>query len=204
MMLALHKNIYMPVGVLIVNWNDVERQIHNLMQTTTRLDKEVTNVVFTNLNNKDRMEVLKSTLPLLYEDSDRSLLETFINHTGICAQNRNLLAHIHFMALHGDEKMIGFKTRNKDKTSSMYQFSVEELQNAADSTMETAIFGRDLHRWLSAKKNDDGSRFMEIDRSNNALLKLIIPKPPRKFPVRRPLEPPQPTLLSPLPRIDQT
>jgi len=96
--------------------------------------------------------------------------------------------------------MFAEKVVRRGKSRSIYKFSLESLQVAADETMNTFLFGRNLKFWLGAQTHDEENENIRYQvNMNPVLVKQVPDEKKRTHTIRRPVIPSRPSALSPLP-----
>jgi len=132
------------LGVIAANYNELEGEFYNLFWVTSeRFD--VAKLVFSKLNNAERMEVALKTCerePKQMQEHYRSFISAF----GICNENRNLLMHSRAHNASSRELPVSHLTLAKPmkKTPDQNNFinlDVDELRNVADDMAAYADFG---------------------------------------------------------------
>ena len=194
---ASRDHIY-AIGVLIANWNDLEEQFIWLLWELIDSPRAAESLT-SSLNNSERFELLKSLAFDKIEEEDRDLINQAVSYTSICNQNRNIVAHASFSTVEFEKQMFATKRKSgKGTEKSHYRFSVDELRQAADQTMEVFQLTRDIRRWLKARptKNKNVRRF---NIRNQLALIANLKAPSHSFEIKRPVLPEKPKTLIPLP-----
>ena len=152
---ASHNHIY-AIGVLIANWNDLEQQFIWLLWELIDSPHAAESLTSA-LHNSDRFKLLKSLAFDKIEDSDdRKLIDEVVSFTSICNHNRNIIAHASYSTVEFEKQMLATKLKSgKGTERSHYRFSLDELRQAADQTMEVFQLTRKMRRWLKSIPTED-------------------------------------------------
>jgi len=184
------------IGTLITQWNMVEWTIEGLFSKVLGTSESASLLIFNSLHNSARFDLLRDAAETMDDPYNSGCLKAFVNHCSICNANRNVITHSKYFNSADKAEIIGMKNRDKDNSINIYAFSLDSLRQAADETYRTHSFGSDLSRWLVTTdeiSTDIRSYFFE---GLEGYLK------PRIVKVKRPLIPPQPKTLNPLPLED--
>ncbi|MFK4505434.1 hypothetical protein LPJ38_34760 [Bradyrhizobium daqingense] len=184
------------MGVIAANYNELEGQFYRLFFLNMH-KFEVGKLVFSKLNNAERMEVaLKAaeTEPLAFGE----LFEHFISGYGIATENRNILMHSKAHNAWPKEADLSHLTLAKASKKSPDQnnfisLDISELRNIANDIDQLTNFGFRLFMWRVALPTggliiwDDGEQYRPSLPDK--------PAPPRRLVLGD-----QPTMASTLPR----
>lgn len=187
------------IGVLIANWNNLEEQFVWLLWELIDSPYAAESLT-SSLNNSDRFELLKSlAFDKIEEEEDRSLINQLVSYTSICNQNRNIVAHASFSTVDFEKQMIATKRKSgKGTERSHYRFSLDELRQAADQTMEVFQVTKDMRKWLKAKQTK-GKNLRTLTTRNQFGVGPNLTIRVHSFEIKRPVLPEKPKTLIPLP-----
>ncbi|TYL80326.1 hypothetical protein [Bradyrhizobium cytisi] len=141
------------LGVIAANYNDLEGQFYRLFYIT-QTHFEVGKLVFSKLNNAQRMEVARKvaeTQPLSF----RERYEHFISGYGTATDNRNILMHskahnASLSDLTSSHLTLAKPSKKTPDENNFISLDVAELRSVADDMAEFAMFGSQLFYWRIA------------------------------------------------------
>lgn len=186
------------LGVIAANYNELEGQFYRLFWATSqRFD--VAKLVFSKLNNADRMAVA-----LKVAESEPSQFRehyvAFIKGFGISHENRNILMHSRAHNAGARDVQVSHLTFAKPNKrapdeNNFISLDVAELRAVADDISAYADFGWALYFWRIAFVTGGTITFQDGETISPTLPE--IPAPPRKLALS-----PQPTSIDLPPQIE--
>jgi hypothetical protein len=187
------------LGVIAANYNELEGQFYRLFWITS--DRfEVAKLVFSKLNNAERMEValkVAENEPKQFKEHYRA----FIGGFGTSHENRNVLMHsrAHNAWPRNDTTLsrltLAKPSKKAPDENNFISLEVAELRDVADDMAAYADFGWELYFWRLAFFT--GGKITWPDGETVSPTLPEIPAPPRKLALS-----PQPTQVGTPPQIE--
>lgn len=146
------------VGVLVANWNEVERAYQCLIQYAFLGNVKLALRTFELLGNDQRMAFIRQECIPLATGEFAEHLNHFLACAGRCKENRNAIAHANFNYTADVSLLKIDRGRSKDGNSvPQYNFELSELRKIADEIHAVAEYG--IRIWMA----------LEILRTNHAV-----------------------------------
>ena len=142
------------LGVIAANYNELEGHFYQLFYATMG-KMDVGKLVFSKLNNAERMEIALKLSETDPSPTFRELFEYFISGYGVATENRNILMHSKaHNAWPFDISVVHLTLAKPSKKSpdenNFINLDLSELRTVADDMANFAMFGWSLFYWRSA------------------------------------------------------
>lgn len=130
------------VGVLVANWTTIEKVYSALFQFIFHGNFQPGMRAFELLGNSSRATLIREECFKVASPQFHKHIEYFLKCAAICKDNRNAVAHAHFVAPQNPAFAILDKGRSRDGNSiKFYRFTVSAIQEMADETHAVAMYG---------------------------------------------------------------
>ena len=194
---ASRDHIY-AIGVLIANWNDLERQIIWLLWELLDSPRSAESLTSA-LHNSERFELTKAlAFDKIEDEQDRDLINQCVSFASICNGNRNIIAHASYSTVEYEKEMFASKRKSgKGTERSHYKFSLDQLRMSADECIDVYRLINRTRRWLKSEPTKD-KNVRKFTMKNQLALAAKRDKP-HTLEVKRPELPAKPATLAPLP-----
>lgn len=141
------------LGVIAANYNDLEGHFYRLFYIT-QPQFEVGKLVFSKLNNANRMEVARKVAETQPQEF-RERYEHFLSGYGTATDNRNILMHsrAHNASLSditASHLTLAKSSKKAPDENNFVSLDLPELRSIADEMAEFAMFGWRLYYWRIA------------------------------------------------------
>src|ERR1700719_257483 len=140
------------IGVLIATWNLVENCYQAFIQQIFQSNIKSAIRTFQILNNDQGVRLIRDELITVLPETEADCVEHFLKMANICYQNRNVFGHATSHGTAENDKLRISKGTGKDNIGAQYLFSIDYLQEMADSTHETFMFG--INVWGTIQVRD--------------------------------------------------
>lgn len=133
------------VGVLIANWAEVEQSYQTLFQFMFSGQFNLGIRTFELLGNDGRAALIREECTAQAQPQFEDHLSHFLKCAAICKENRNAIAHAHFLPSQDPEFVVLDKGRDRAASQmKFYRFTVEAIRAMADETYVVAHYGREI------------------------------------------------------------
>ncbi len=167
------------IGAFITAWNNVELAMFRMLYTLLQITPEKFSPIFSDQSNSARLKLLRLLASEKEHPAVSERVDTFCKFANICVGNRNLIAHA--MIKNKEGKVIANKIASSTQLYTKYEFSLEQIQNAADETRAVYGFGINLYGFmnfgLQIKDISQGAQRVRAERpgtvKGNIILKTV-------------------------------